>query len=78
MIRKILLLIIIFEEYSGEEYNNSDAIRSIIAVTASHKLISDIDKGKINQFPTLNEIKHYINTKVTRRKGLLLDNDSFT
>lgn len=40
------LLIIARAEYSGKEYSNSDVIKSIIAVTASHKLISDIDKGK--------------------------------
>jgi hypothetical protein len=43
---KRFLLIITRAEYSGEEYNNSDAIKSIIAVTASHKLISGNDKGK--------------------------------
>ena len=37
----------ILAEYSGDENINSEVIRSIIAVTASHKLISDIDKGKI-------------------------------
>jgi hypothetical protein len=41
------LLIIILAEYSGNEYNNPEVIKSIIAVTASHKLISDNDKGKI-------------------------------
>jgi len=43
---KRFLLIIIRAEYSGNEYNNSEAIKSMIAVTASHKLISDNDKGK--------------------------------
>ena len=43
---KRFLLIIIRAEYSGKEYNNSDVIKSMIAVTASHKLISDNDKGK--------------------------------
>jgi len=42
----LFLLIIILVEYSGKEYNNSDVIKSMIAVTASHKLISDNDKGK--------------------------------
>ena len=43
---KRFLLIIIRAEYSGKEYNNSEVIKSTIAVTASHKLISDNDKGK--------------------------------
>ena len=34
-------------EISGSEYNSSDVINSIMAVTASHKLTSDNDKGKI-------------------------------
>lgn len=33
-------------EISGREYMSSDVINSIIAVKASHKLISDTDKGK--------------------------------
>lgn len=33
--------------YPGDEYSSSEVTRSIIAVTASHKLISEIDKGKI-------------------------------
>ena len=48
---KRFLLIMILAEYSGKEYNNSDVIKSIIAVTASHKLMSDSVKGK---FITLN------------------------
>ena len=47
LIRKRRLSRTILAEYSGDEYSNSEAIRSIIAVTASHKLISDIDNGKI-------------------------------
>jgi hypothetical protein len=33
-------------EYSVEEDSSSDVIRRIIAVTASHRLMSDIDRGK--------------------------------
>jgi len=43
-------------EYSGIEKSNSDVIKSIIAVTASHKLISDSDKGK---FMHLNPERSY-------------------
>jgi hypothetical protein len=45
--RKIFLSTITLEEYSGEEHNNSEVTRSIIAITASHKLTSYKDKGKI-------------------------------
>ena len=45
-ILKRFLSIAIRAEYFGDEYNNSDVIKSIIAITASHKLISDNDKGK--------------------------------
>jgi hypothetical protein len=34
------------DEYFGDEYNNSDVTMSIMAVTASHKLTSDNDRGK--------------------------------
>lgn len=43
---KSFLSIIIRVEYLGDEYNNSDVTRSIMAVIASHKLMSDSDKGK--------------------------------
>jgi DNA-directed RNA polymerase specialized sigma54-like protein len=33
-------------EYSVEEESSSDVIKRMIAVTASHKPTSDIDKGK--------------------------------
>jgi hypothetical protein len=33
-------------EYSGDECNNSEVIRSIIAIAANHKLMSDNDNGK--------------------------------
>jgi hypothetical protein len=46
-ILKRFLSIIILAEISGSEYRSSDVIKSIIAVTASHKLISDNDKGKL-------------------------------
>jgi hypothetical protein len=46
-VRRRPLSISILAEYSAEEYNNSDVIRRIIAVTASHKLRSDNDSGKI-------------------------------
>jgi len=45
-IRKNCLSITILVAYSGDAYSNSEAVRSIIAVTASHKLISDKLKGK--------------------------------
>jgi hypothetical protein len=38
--------IMIRDECPGDEYNNSDVIKSIVAIAASHKLISDNDKGK--------------------------------
>ena len=44
---KRLLLIETLEEYSGSEYSNSDVIKSTIAVAASHRLMSDKDKGRI-------------------------------
>lgn len=37
----------ILAEYSGLESINSEVIKRIIAVTASHKLISDIESGNI-------------------------------
>lgn len=43
---KRFLLIIVLAEYCGNEYRSSEVINSIIAVTASHKLMSDNDKGK--------------------------------
>jgi hypothetical protein len=43
---KRFLSIVILAEISGNEYRSSDVIRSIIAVTASHKLMSDNDKAK--------------------------------
>jgi hypothetical protein len=43
---KSFLFMAIRAEYSGDEYNNSDVIRSIMAVMASHRLMSDRDKGK--------------------------------
>jgi hypothetical protein len=33
-------------EYSVEEDSSSDVIKRMIAVTASHRLMSDIDRGK--------------------------------
>ena len=36
----------ILEARLGDEYSNSEVISSIIAVTASHKLISGIVRGK--------------------------------
>ena len=33
-------------EYPVEDVNNSDVINRMIAVTASHKLMSDMDRGK--------------------------------
>jgi len=38
--------ITMFLEYSVEEDSSSDVIRRIIAVTASQRLMSDIDRGK--------------------------------
>jgi hypothetical protein len=46
-IRKNCLSTAILAENSGDEYSNSEVVRSIIAVTASHKLISDKLSGKI-------------------------------
>jgi len=66
-IRKRCLSMATLAEYPGDAYNSSEVIRSIIAVTASHKLVSDDDSGKIIAFQTLNEIKHCINTVITRR-----------
>jgi hypothetical protein len=43
-LKRCLLIVILAD--SCNEYNNSDVIKSIIAVTASHKLMSDNDKGK--------------------------------
>ena len=45
--RKKRLSRTILAAYPGDEYNSSVVIRRIIAITASHKLISEIDKGKI-------------------------------
>jgi hypothetical protein len=45
-ILKRFLSIIILAEISDSEYRSSEVTRSIMAVTASHKLISDSDKGK--------------------------------
>jgi hypothetical protein len=41
-----LLSITIPPMYSVEEDSNSDVIKRIIAMTASQRLISDIDRGK--------------------------------
>jgi hypothetical protein len=35
-----------FLEYSVEEDSSSDVIKRIIAMTASQRLTSDVDKGK--------------------------------
>ena len=43
---KSFLSMAIRAEYLGDEYNNSDVISSIMAVIASHKLMSDSDRGK--------------------------------
>ena len=51
--------------YPGDEYSSSVVISRIIAVTASHKLISEIDKGKIMFSP--DEFKHGVNATITRR-----------
>ena len=40
------LSITMFLEYSVEEDISSDVINRIIAVTASHRLTSDMDRGK--------------------------------
>jgi len=45
-ILKRFLSIMILAEISDSEYRSSEVTRSIMAVTASHKLISDSDKGK--------------------------------
>jgi len=47
LIRKRRLSKTILAEYPGDENSNSEVMSSMIAVTASHKLISDIDSGKI-------------------------------
>ena len=47
LIRKRRLSRTILAEYSGDENSSSEVIRRMIAVTASHKLTSDIDRGKI-------------------------------
>jgi hypothetical protein len=44
--RRRCLSMAIFAEISGKEYSNSEVISIIIAVTASHKLKSDVVKGK--------------------------------
>jgi hypothetical protein len=49
-IRKRCLSMATLAEYPGDAYNRSEVIRSIIAVTASHKLISDNESGKIIAF----------------------------
>jgi hypothetical protein len=45
-ILKRFFSILIRAEYSDDECNNSDVIKSIMAINASHRLISDNDKGK--------------------------------
>ncbi|MCW4047989.1 MAG: hypothetical protein NWE99_10615 [Candidatus Bathyarchaeota archaeon] len=45
-ILKIFLSIATLVAKFCEAYSDSDVIKSIIAVTASHKLMSDRDKGK--------------------------------
>ena len=45
-ILKRFLSLAIRAEYFGDEYSNSDVIRSIMAVIASHKLMSDNERGK--------------------------------
>ena len=45
-IRRVFFSSITLDEYSGDEYSSSDVISNIIAITASHKLKSDNDKGK--------------------------------
>lgn len=45
-ILKRFLSTAIREENWGNEYSNSDVTRSIIAVNANHKLMSDNDMGK--------------------------------
>ena len=43
---RLFFSIMIRAEYCGNEYNNSDVIRRIKAITASHKPTSIGDKGK--------------------------------
>jgi len=66
-IRKRCLSMATLAEYPGDAYNSLEVIISIIAVTASHKLMSDDDSGKIIASQTSNKIKHCINTMITRR-----------
>jgi hypothetical protein len=47
---KRFLSIIILAEYCGNEWRSSEVTRSIIAVTASHRLMSDSVKGKLIHF----------------------------
>jgi len=65
--RKMLLSIAILPEYPGDEYNNSDVIKRIIAVTASHKLRSDKESGKNIATQLLNKIKNSMDTTVVGR-----------
>jgi hypothetical protein len=66
-IRKRFLSMATLAEYPSDAYNNSEVIRSIIAVTASHKPMSDDHIGKTIASQILNKIKHCINTMITMR-----------
>ena len=60
--------------YPGDEYRNSEVKRRIIVVTASHKLISEIVKGKI--IFSLYELEQGVNATVWRQR-LFFDEDCF-
>ena len=44
--RKSFLSMTTLDEYSGNEYSNSDVTKSIRAMAARNKLMSEIDNGK--------------------------------
>ena len=45
--------ITMFPEYHDEVDNSSDVIRRMIAMTASQRLMSDIDNGKVIFYPSM-------------------------
>ena len=75
-ILKRFLSIAIRAEYFGDEYNSSDVIRSIMAVIASHKLMSDRESGKYMML-TLYDLVEHLYCRAVGRGFLFLDYDGF-
>ena len=63
-------------EYFGDEYRNSDVMRSMIAVIASHRLMSDNDRGKFINL-TLHDAVQHLYRRTIQRHIYLLNRDWF-